>query len=375
MSDSTYARIDHAVFRMERAIVVVSLVVMAVVVFLDVVHRGFSGEDSKLAEVVARIAGWLGSEITKDTPAYESLEASSPWILFVGFSALSYFGIRSAKRAVPVPPPLALGAAVAGVLVSYGLVRLMLVLLPNGLVWSQPLALVLTLWVGFIGASMCTYENRHLRVEAVQRFLPERIRPYVAFVSGLLTTAVCLGLLWVSLRYVLFNYEEYVGTEGKGGMFQGMDMPKYIGFSALPVAFGFMAVRFFVKSLAALRGELGEPVDPVLAAGGMPELDDPLGDRRPSEVATEALSISRPGERRPSAVDTMTSKSEMIASRLPPPSRIPTDAHEIISAASGVLGAEDSGVNVSPDLVETRKLEEGPIRFVEDSDDGEEGPR
>ena len=65
----------------------------------------------------------------------------------VGFSALSYFGIRSAKRAVPVPPPLALGAAVAGVLVSYGLVRLMLVLLPNGLVWSQPLALVLSAYL------------------------------------------------------------------------------------------------------------------------------------------------------------------------------------------------------------------------------------
>lgn len=371
MSDSVYSRIDHAVYRAERTIVVVSLVVMAVVVFLDVVHRGFSGDDSKVAMVVAKLAGWVGSEIAPDSSQYQGLVSASPWVLFVTFTGLTYFGIRSAKRATPISPPIAAVGAVAGVLVSYGLVRLMLVLLPNGLVWSQPLALVLTLWVGFVGASMCTYENRHLRVEAVQRFLPEKVRPYVGFVSGLLTTAVCLALLWVSLRYVLFNYQEHVDTEGQGGNFPGMDMPKYLGFSALPVAFGFMSVRFFVKSVAALRGEVDGPIDPAQAAGGIPEevAEEGSADRRPSEVATEALEVSRSGGQ-PSAVDTITSKSEMVADQVvQPPSKIPTDAHEILDSDSGELAAEDSGAKASPDIVRTRQMEEGPIGFV-DSDDG-----
>lgn len=377
VSDSPYARIDNAVYRVERTIVVVSLIVMSVVVFLDVVHRGFSGDDSKLAAVVAKLAGVLGSEMPPDSESYQRLVELSPWGLFVIFTGLAYFGIRSAKRATPVAPPMAAIAAVAGVLVTYGLVRLLLVLLPNGLVWSQPLALVLTLWVGFIGASMVTHENRHLRVEAVQRFIPDKARPLVGFVSGVLTTLVCLALLWVSLRYVLFSYQEFVDTEGQGGKFSGMDMPKYIGFSALPVAFGFMGIRFFVKAIAALRGEIEEPPDLLGGAGGVAEVEEEGSeDRRPSEVATEALSISKDGEK-PSAVDTMTSKSELAADRLRPPSKVPTDAHEIIPARSGELVSKDSddgdsGVNMSPDLVETRKLEEGPIPMDVDSSDGDE---
>lgn len=360
-------------YRAERAIVVVSLVVMAIVVFLDVVHRSFSGEGSKLAMVLAKVAGWFGSEIVEGTPSYQGLVDASPWLLLVIFGGLAYFGIRSTKRAVPIAAPIAAGAAVAGVLVVYGLVRLLLVLLPNGLVWSQPMALVLTLWVGFVGASMCTYENRHLRVEAVQRFLPDKIRPAIGFLSGLLTTFVCFALVWVSLRYVRFNYQEYVSTEGQGGLFTGMDVPKYLGFSALPVAFGFMTIRFFVKALQALAGKIDEPIDPVLASGGVPAVEEPGGEgRRPSEVATEALLISGEGDK-PSAVDTVTSKASGTVDPGALPSKIPTDSHPIMSDASGELESFDSDdeQEVSPDLIATRVIEEGPIPFVDQVSDDE----
>ena len=270
--------------------------------------------------------------------------------------------------------------AVAGVLATYGLVRLLLVVMPNGLIWSQTLALVLTLWVGFVGASMCTYQNRHLRVEAVQRFLPEKIRPVVGFVSGLLTTTVCLVLLWLSIRYVRFNYEEYVITEGKGGLFLGMDVPKYLGFAALPIAFAFMAIRFAVKALAALRGEVEEPLDPVAAAGGVP--DPEAEGRMPSEVATEALVApgssadeeeeddSDDGEPMESSIDTMTSRSEMGREQsVPrPQSKVPTDAHpvlaDLLAATKGEIDGDDDEDENEP--AETREVE-GPILFSEDT--------
>ena len=212
MSDSVYKRIDHAVYRAERAVVVGSLLLMSLVVFLDVVHRSFSGDESKLAMVVAKLAGWVGVDMPPGSPAHDQLAAAAPYVLFVGFAALTYFGIRSTRRATPIAAPIAAVAAVGGVLVAYGLVRLLLVLMPSGLIWSQDLALVLTLWVGFVGASMCTYESRHLRVEAAGRLLPASIRPLVGFVSGVFTTLVCAGLLWVSLRYVAFHRQEWVAT-------------------------------------------------------------------------------------------------------------------------------------------------------------------
>ncbi len=382
---------------------------MAVVVFLDVVHRSFSGEESKFATAIAKMAGWFGVELLPETPQYQQLVDASPWVLLVIFIGLTYFGIRSTKRAVPISPPIAMVGAVAGVLATYGLVRLLLAVMPNGLIWSQTLALVLTLWVGFVGASMCTYENRHLRVEAVQRFLPEKIRPLVGFASGLLTTTVCLVLLWLSIRYVRFNYEEYVITEGKGGLFLGMDVPKYLGFAALPIAFAFMAIRFSVKAIGALRGEVEEPLDPVAAAGGAPAPD--AEGRMPSEVATEALVApgssadddedededeedSEDGEPMESSIDTMTSRSEMSRAQGSPrpQSKVPTDAHpvlaDVLAATKGEIGKDakpDDGEDEDEDEGEddpneTREVE-GPIVFSDDTTsrgvlgDDEEGDR
>ncbi|MCH9687843.1 MAG: TRAP transporter small permease [Deltaproteobacteria bacterium] len=381
MAESVYKRIDRGVYLVERAIVVTSLLVMAIVVFLDVVHRSFSGEDSKFAMVMAKMSKWIGMEVVPGTPGYDSLSNAAPWVLLLMFTGLTYFGIRSTKRETPIAAPVALVGAVLGVLTAYGLVRLLLVVLPNGLIWSQPLALVLTLWVGFVGASMCTYENRHLRVEAAQRFLPDKIKPFVGFLSGLATTVVCLGLLWVSMRYVGFSYDQYVATEHQGGLVQGMSMPKYIGFMALPLSFGLMSIRFFVKGLAAARGEIDEPLDPVAAAGGLPDdIEMP-----PSEVATEAL----PVHGKPSAVDTMTSKSNMVDPFAPKPqSRVSTDAHRILGAApsgalrgssssSGSLGVPAASASTSGPLAdaeapaepteaadptgETKEVEGGPI--------------
>lgn len=368
MSDSVYKRIDHAVYRAERAVVVGSLLVMAVVVFLDVVHRSFSGQESKLAMVVAKLAGWVGVELPPGSPGHAQLAAASPYVLFLGFSALAYFGIRSTKRATPIAAPIAAAAAVAGVLVAYGLVRLLLVLVPNGLIWSQDLALVLTLWVGFVGASMCTYENRHLRVEAAGKLLPESIRPLVGFASGVFTTLVCAALLWVSLRYVAFHRQEWVATEGQGGLFPGMTLPKWVGFLALPLAFGFMSVRFFVKSLGALRGEVEASLDPVAAATGIAKGPVGLGGdsgRMPSEVATEALPRSSE-----SSIDTMTSKARMVV-RDPaaprPQSKVPTDAHDVLPSvllANEPVDAEQTK-EIEPPLRglgdDTRELDAGRV--------------
>lgn len=364
VSESIYRRVDHAVYRAERALVVAALVVMAVVVFLDVVHRSFSGEESKFAIAIITLSRWVGVHIADDSPGYQRLTAAAPYVLPLIFTALAYFGIRSAKRATPVAPALALVGAIGGVVVTYGLVQLMLVVLPNGLIWSQNLALVLTLWVGFIGASMCTYENRHLRVEAAQRLLPAGWRPALAFLGGLLTTVVCLVLLWLSLRYVRFNYQEYVATSGKGALILGLDLPKYQGFAALPVAFALMAVRFFVKALGALRGEVEAPVDPVAAAGGAAGVD---------EAAVARLDTG--AEPHESAIDTMTSQSQMRRDRAAPQpqSKVPTDAHEVLPGVVPPLGWDpDDELDLGEDEDDpyrTRELDEAPSSFLDETNE------
>ena len=335
--------LDKLVYRAERAFVVGALVVMSIVVFLDVVHRTFSSEDNKFVEALVKLLSFIVTDIERDSASWNSLESIAPYLLWVGFSALGYFGIRTATRKDPMPQVKALGFSVVGVVAVYGLIRLFLRMFPNGLIWSQPLALVLTLWVGFIGASMCTYENKHLKVEAAQRFIPEKYKHIVAFASAVFTTVVCVALLWLSLRYVTFTYDEYVGTEGQGGLFQGLEVPKYICFAALPVSFAIMSARFAVLAVRALGGELpaSDPLEGLLE-------EVPHAGMKPSDVPTEVSGRRRPsskdGEALPSEVPTEAVK---ISDDDLPPGDKPKPKLEVAErpkeAAGPLGGSEDDG--------------------------------
>lgn len=370
-----FKRLDNAVYRAERMLVVASLLIMALVVFLDVVHRGFAGEASKFAELSIGIAGLFGMLPAKDDPTYAAeaatmtttMAAASPYMQFVIYTALGYFGIRSVKRTEPVPAPTAAMYSVAGVLASYGAVRLLIWAMPNGLIWSQPMALVLTLWVGFIGASMCTYEAKHLKVEAVQRSIPDKFKPLVGFLSGAMTTVVCLLLFWVSLRYVIFSYDGYVETQGRGGLIEGWGIPKYQGYAALPIAFMFMSLRFASRAVLAAQGKFKE-VDPL-------GLDKDKGPGPlPSDVETEAVRASSPGREpdapAPSEVDTITSRGSGQSAAAQ--SKVATDPDQAVrSARSDEPKATSGRISDSKDDHEPPANAKADAAAADDSEDSQ----
>jgi TRAP-type C4-dicarboxylate transport system permease small subunit len=331
-------RLDRAVYNVERTIVVTALVVMSIVVFLDVVHRTFSGEGSKLASAIAKIAGMMGRPIPEESEQFQSLVDVSPYIVAVVSVVLGYAGVRTARRAEPIAPPRALVLAVGGVVVVYGLIRLLVVMMPNGFIWSQPLALLLTLWVGFVGASMCTYENKHLKVEAVQRHIPPSMRKWVAFASAVATALFCAALLWLSIRYVRFNYEEYRSTDGQGGLVQGLDMPKWIAFMALPIAFAVMTARFLGVAGAALAGRLAE-ADPL--AGLVDEATKAAIDanlKPQSDIPTEAIRAMP--EDGPLSSSRMRQAGGEESGRRRKPSEVVTDRHEVSPTAEKIGEAD-----------------------------------
>ncbi|MBC8068238.1 MAG: TRAP transporter small permease, partial [Deltaproteobacteria bacterium] len=206
------------------------------------------------------------------------------------------------------------------------LVQLLVRVLPNGLIWSQPFALVLTLWVGFIGASMATYENKHLKVDAMARVIPVGLRKWVAFVSAMLTAIVCFTLMYLSIRYVRFNYDEYTSTGGTGGLVQGLELPKYLAYMALPLSFLVMTLRFIGVAAEALAGRLpdsdplaglvDEATKQALAGSPPPESEIPTEAVRPI-VATDLESSSQRLGRRAKSADTPSQR----------PSQVVTDRH------------------------------------------------
>lgn len=325
---------DRGVYRLERNFVVFALLAMAIVVFLDVVHRAFSGDTSKVVEAVAKVAGWFGAESLPGTPGFERLGGIVPPVLFVVFVVLAQFGIRTATRSRPVPHGRAWIYAIAGVVATYGLAKLLVLVVPNGIIWSQPFALVLTLWVGFFGASMATHENKHLKVEAVQRHIPLSLRKWVAFASAVATALFCLALLWLSIRYVRFNYDEYRSTEGQGGLVQGLDMPKWIAYLALPISFAVMTARFFGVGAAALAGRIeeGDPLAGLVDDATKAALEAQLKPQ--SDIPTEAIKAVADGGPLSSTRMRQSGAAPEESGRRRKPSEVVTDRHDIAPPAS-----------------------------------------
>ncbi|EDM77730.1 hypothetical protein PPSIR1_38736 [Plesiocystis pacifica SIR-1] len=309
-------KLNHWVFQAERAIVVVSLLVMSVVVFASVVYRRYADPDSILAEKIARL---IGAE--RDSATWDTLQSISGPLAVVLLGVLLYLGFRTASRrplwnrgdetgkshaeihGEPRPHLHCLGYTAATLAVSYGVLVVLFGTgnieqatcielevegklpfacgrFPTGLNWAQPFALILTLWVSFVGASMATSENLHLKVEAVQHALPERIQRVSGLISGILTAGFCLLLAYLAAEWALNKHEEYEIANGLGGLHDGIDIPYFMTFTIVPIAYSLMAVRFVGLGVLAFRGEL-EDTPAELRDLDLPK-DDPFADEEAS---------------------------------------------------------------------------------------------
>lgn len=298
-------KINRLIYQVERVVVVASLLVMSLLVFMDVVHRRYSDPESKLSSM---FAGFLG--VGADDAAFATFQSLSPWfnggcfflLFWLGISTAStrpMFGAQRPEDDTRRPSRARAAAMALGLVVACGLVlriafgsgtqdaelciergfSLECGLFPSGLIWSQPVALVLTIWVGFLGASMATRDHRHLKVEAVQQRLPEGVRRTSSLVAGIFTALFCLLIAYLSWNYVLEQRGDYLRSDGLGGVFDGLPIPRWVGFLVLPTAYLLMACRFVLAGLAGFRGE---------QLGGLGELGDLDLDALAVDVPDEA---------------------------------------------------------------------------------------
>jgi TRAP-type C4-dicarboxylate transport system permease small subunit len=285
-------KLNHWIYQVERFIVVSSLLVMSVVVFMAVVYRRYADPQSVLADKLAKL---IGAERGSDT--WQSLQDIAGPLAGLAIFVLVYLGFRTASRrklwdrsdevgktpeqihgeplshvkcAIYSVISIAVGWGVLVVLFGTGNIEqyqcieqqlagessFACGMFPAGLTWAQPLGLILTLWVAYLGASMATKENLHLRVEVVQHAMPEKLRRITGLLSGVLTALFCLVLAYIGYRYVLVRYDEWVTSDGLGSLHDGLPIPYFATFTVVPLAYVLMAARFVGLGVLAFRGEL-----------------------------------------------------------------------------------------------------------------------
>jgi TRAP-type C4-dicarboxylate transport system permease small subunit len=107
--------------------------------------------------------------------------------------------------------------------------------------WSESLVRLLVLWLTFLGASLVTGENKHIRIDLLSSILPPRFIPYREFILSI----VCMLISGIMLK-VCLDYLQIEITFG-GTMFLGL--PNWLGQLILPVGFALILFHFSIRAI------------------------------------------------------------------------------------------------------------------------------
>jgi TRAP-type C4-dicarboxylate transport system permease small subunit len=290
-------RIDDWIFHVEMGILWTFLGVSGIMVFLDVMYRRLAAPDSKVAELAARIFGVESPE------GMERLTAIGPQASAVVGVALVYFAFWTAEQHAAEPgkrsrikPIIETVVACAGLgllgwvmirpdvesrwfylllyslcgglwlfnllreraegwagkLVAFFVVTAIYVYItlnyfPDGYSWSKELSLIMLLWVGFLGASVCAHEGKHIQVGALKRVVPPSMARWMDALGYLFTAAFCLFMAMLGYEYA----KEALMLEGR---FEQTNIPDWVATIAVPAAFAMTSIRYVAAAFSSIMG-------------------------------------------------------------------------------------------------------------------------
>lgn len=162
---------------------------------------------------------------------------------------------------VPVPPGESgarggagrlarIGTAIENILLVVLLAAMMLlavgqiglrIFFDSGLIWADELIKNMVLWVAVVASVAASRSQRHLRIDILSHFVPERLARLPAVVVNLFAAGICGLIAWHSARYtgLTLEYGDTVLLDTPAWMVQGI----------LPVGFVLMTWHFSVAAV------------------------------------------------------------------------------------------------------------------------------
>lgn len=114
-----------------------------------------------------------------------------------------------------------------------------------GFLWIDPTLRVLVLWLGLVGATVATRDNRHIRIDLFHSVFGKNTHRAIQSGVELFSAAVCLLIGWFGLQWIRWDYED--GTVAFAGI------PAWMLELIVPLAFSLIGLRYLVKSAQLLR--------------------------------------------------------------------------------------------------------------------------
>jgi len=110
-----------------------------------------------------------------------------------------------------------------------------------GLVWADPLLRIMVLWLGMIGATVASRDNRHIHIDLVSHFFSKTAYLLIQTFVGQFTSWVCLLVAWNGAHWVRLDF-----VDGLTGI---LGIPAWALEIIIPITFALIGIRYFLFSL------------------------------------------------------------------------------------------------------------------------------
>jgi TRAP-type C4-dicarboxylate transport system permease small subunit len=135
-------------------------------------------------------------------------------------------------------------------LYTHGNIQLALVILSR-IEWSDILSRLLVLWITFLGASLITSENRHIRIDLLGVFLPRKLLSFRELILSVACMLICSLMLYASIGYIRMEMDF--------GSNLFLNIPSWACQIIMPIGFLMILFRFFIitieQFLEIIRGD------------------------------------------------------------------------------------------------------------------------
>lgn len=119
------------------------------------------------------------------------------------------------------------------------------------IIWAEEILVFIMIWCVMLGATVVTWENTHLRMDAVYQLGSPRVRRWLNLVSAIAFLAAAVFVLVESIRVVAL-----VASTGQRSVVAAV--PMVIPYAAIPVGFALIVAIVIWRGRAWLRPGAGE---------------------------------------------------------------------------------------------------------------------
>ncbi len=111
----------------------------------------------------------------------------------------------------------------------------------TGILWGDALVRVLVLWVTFVGATIASRNDEHIRIDLLTRFTGERSSRWLDRFRSLFTAFVAGLFAWYSFEFVRLDYQDSIIAFAS--------VPAWICEAVMPVGAGLICLRYLIRAL------------------------------------------------------------------------------------------------------------------------------